>query len=60
MKKSLLGPIRVGRKILCKSCKTKTYTKIIGRKINVNYGIIVRHKKDCNYMERVIKNSVEV
>jgi len=45
-------------KILCKDCGTTKSIKIEGKK-NVDYGFIVIHKKNCPYIKKLLKNSVE-
>jgi len=48
-------PIIIGKKILCKSCKTKKF-----RPLGKDKGEIVVHKVDCTYFKKLMNNSVEV
>ena len=50
-----LPPITIGKKILCKSCKTKKL-----RGLGKGMGKIVVHEKDCAHLKRLLDNSVEV
>ena len=56
----MMGILTIGKKELCKECKTKTYRKILGKDKNEDYGFIVIHKKGCAYLKKIMKNSVEV
>ena len=57
----MIGNIEKSKKVLCSSCGTKKYIKVIGKDKSKDYGIIVIHKKDtCLYMKNIIENSIEV
>lgn len=57
-----IGDIETGNRILCTSCGTKKFRTIEadnGKEFE-DFGFIVIHKKDCSFMKKLIKNSIEV
>jgi len=57
--KKHLSRIYKGKEVLCNSCKTKDFQTVTGYP-KEEFGCIVIHKKDCAYLEELLKNSVEV
>jgi len=53
----MLTRIYKGKEILCNSCKTRKF-RTTGNK--EKYGIIVIHKRNCTYIKKLLKNSIEV
>ena len=55
--KKKLTRIYEGREVLCEECKTRCFQSTGNKK---KYGVIPVHKKNCNYINNLKENSVEV
>jgi len=57
--KKHLSRIYKGKEVLCNSCKTKNFQTVTGYP-KEEFGCIVMHKKECAFLKKLLKNSVEV